>query len=372
MTVWSKQPFKTLYTLFFISQLCVLIPISLLRYIPQASRPNARWNLKQCVIRVVAQQLFIYYTKTQASGVSSVEAGHKRAKARFALAEPAEASLYTGVLASGKAQPATVGGLWYPEGVSSEGAAADFKDKKVVLHFPGGAFVLAFGTDGIGHDISHVMQRGLGNSTMTFLAQYRVSKDAGTRFPAALQDLVTIYRHVLSMGVEPHNVILSGDSAAGNLVIGLLRYIEDVDSARLPCPGGAMLWSPWVHVTPTAGRDYESSRNAPRDILTGDLLQWGADAYFPEGTVGEDVKPFISPLGHPFKTSVPLFIHACGSEAFFDPVKGFAQEMSDTEGNRIRFHETEIAPHDLLMSFKGFGLDSEMEIAAKDAHDFFE
>jgi acetyl esterase/lipase len=329
------------------------------------------WSLRVCVVNVLARELFRYYTKTQSTGVASVESGHRRAKERFALAKPAEASLYSGVLTPGAAQPAAVGGLWFPSPIlQGQGKQkSNLRHDKVVLHCPGGAFVLAFGTEENGQDIAKVMTQYL-RVTKTFLAQYRVSTDSQTRFPSAIQDLVTFYHYILSLGVHPDDIILSGDSAAGNLVLGLLRYIENMGSARLPLPRGVMLWSPWVHVTPRAGKDYDECRNSQSDLLISPLLQWGADAYLPQG-LENDVLPFISPLHHPFRTSVPLFIHAGGNEAFFDQIKDFAQEMGEIKGNRTRFHATDSAPHDLLMAYKGLGLDREMENAAKDAYNFF-
>jgi acetyl esterase/lipase len=368
MTLWSNQPFKALYGLFFGTKVLVLLPLSLIRYTPKSARPSPDASLRICVVNAIARELFRYYTATRSTGVGSVAAGHKRAKERFALAEPADASLYEGVLSPGDARPASVGGIWYP---SPPSKGKDMANEKVVLHCPGGAFVLAFGTEENGQEISKVMTQYL-NVSKTFLAQYRVSSDEQTRFPSAIQDLVTFYHYVLSLGVHPDNIILSGDSAAGNLVLGLLRYLEDVKSPRLPLPAGVMLWSPWVHVTPQAGRDYEDSKNAQSDLLIGSLLQWGADAYLPEGKPASDVLPFISPLHHPFKTSVPVYIHAGGGEGFFDQIKDFAQEMDGMDGNRIRFHATDLAPHNLLMSAKGLGLDHEMEVAAKDAYSFFE
>ncbi|KAI0179428.1 Alpha/Beta hydrolase protein [Hypoxylon sp. FL1284] len=207
-------------------------------------------------------------------------------------------------------------------------------------------------------------------ASRTFVAQYRVSTNDETRFPAALQDLVTFYHYALSLGLDPKNIILSGDSAGGNLVIALVRYLERLRSPQLPLPGGAMLWSPWVHVTASAGRDFTKCRNSTKDVLTPSILQWGADAYLPSRNLTADVLPFISPLHSPFRTSVPLFINAGGKEAFFDSVKDFAREMAEVDGNLVRFHATDLSPHNLMMSYKGLKMDHEMKAAAEDAYHF--
>ncbi|KAI2628224.1 Alpha/Beta hydrolase protein [Xylaria nigripes] len=171
--------------------------------------------------------------------------------------------------------------------------------------------------------------------------------------------LVTFYSHILSLGVKPRGVILSGDSAGGNLVIALLRYLES--SSNLPLPGGAITWSPWVHVTPQAGADYERSKNSTDDCLTPPLLQWGAQAYFPiKGPTLEELV-YISPLYHPFQTKVPLIIHGGTTEAFFDMIEDFVKEMAMVDGNRVKFYKTNFASHDLTISCNILGLENEVE-----------
>ncbi|KAI1413693.1 alpha/beta-hydrolase [Hypoxylon sp. FL1857] len=366
--VLSKQPFKTLYTVLFILKLAVLLPLVSFRYSLKPARPFPEWSLRVCVISVLARELFDYYTNTRSNGLAAVQAAYKKADGRFSLAEVAGLNLYSTLLDFGTARPAPVGGLWFP-GPPTQGT--DLRHEKVVIHFPGGAFVLAYGTDDIGKDIASVMSQHL-KATKTFLAQYRISTNQETRFPAAIQDLVTFYHHLLRLGLDPKNIILSGDSAGGNLVIAFVRYLEDIQSPQLPLPAGALLWSPWVHVTAEAGKDYTRCRNSENDVLTPSLLQWGANAYLPEGKPIADALPFISPLHHPFSTSVPMFIHAGGSEAFFESVEEFSQEMMQIRGNRIRFHSTDLAPHDLPLSYKGLGMNHQMEVAARDAHNFFE
>lgn len=206
----------------------------------------------------------------------------------------------------------------------------------------------------------------------TVWAQYRLARSPESRFPAALQDVVTFYHHVLSLGVDPSNVVLSGDSAGGNLVFALLRYLESTPTPPLPLPGGAVIHSPWVHVTAHAGRDFEQSRNSRSDLIVGPLLQWGASSYLPPGEVLDDVAPYVSPLHHPFKLSTPLFVCAGEAEGFHDDIKCFADEMAAVEGNRVRFRAMRRAPHDLLLAHKLFGMMDQVKAVIKKACDFLE
>lgn len=365
-SVWSNQPFKAAYMAFLIMKILTMLPWLLARYSLAAFRPLPEWSLKACIFSEVWRQVFRYHAKTRYSGLAGVISDHQKAKERHSLARPAEAKYYSGALKPGAAKPMAVGGLWYPAPLFE--GSPNLEDEKVVLYLPGGAFVIAFGQETRGQLVSGIMSQYL-KATRTFYAQYRVSSDANTRFPAALQDMVTCYHYILSLGIRPQNVILSGDSAAGNLVIGFLRYLEA--TSELPLPGAAIVWSPWVDVTPQAANSYETNRNASTDFLINSILEWGVDAYFPQKQPNADQMAYISPLHHPFRTKVPLFINAGSAEGLFDTIKEFADQMAAVQGNKVKFHATELSPHDLIMAYEGFGLERQVEIAATDAYNFF-
>lgn len=263
-------------------------------------------------------------------------------------------------------KPATVGGLWY---LSPPKPLEDLRNEKVVVHFPGGAFVIVLGSDFNGWMLCRFVMQDF-KATRLFLAQYRVAEDHSSRFPTALQDLFTFYNYIVSLGYSPQNIILSGDSAAGNLTIGLVRYLEQ--QPVLAPPMGAMLWSPWVHVTNTAGEDYRKQANIDADILVPEMLQWGAEAYMPEEGPSSKVVAYISPLHHPFKkTPVPFFTQVRGNEGLYESTQAFAQEISKVKENRVKLHVTDLAPHNSIYSHLATGLTSEMQKAFGDARECF-
>ncbi|KAI1366874.1 Alpha/Beta hydrolase protein [Xylaria arbuscula] len=362
---WSKQPLKGVFITFHILKTLAILPWLLFRYAPKAARPFPEWSLKLCILNPLVKQLLEYCRVTKSTAMSLVVSDQMRAKDRYTLVEPGNADSYSGVLASDVTKPAPVGGIWYPAPLYV--GSPNLDDEKVVLHFPGGGFVLAFGQEMYGKTVSNAMSKYL-KASRTFFAQYRVSVDEETRFPAALQDLVTFYSYIVSLGVKPHNIILSGDSAAGNLVISLLRYLES--SSKLPLPHSAIVWSPWVHVTLQACADYEASRNSTIDSLTGPFLQWGAEAYFPKHEVNAEELAYISPLYHPFRTRVPLVIHAGAVEAFYDTIEEFSREMKEIGGNNIKFCSSKFVTHNLIMSYDGAGLEREVEVVLGDASSF--
>ncbi|BCS00925.1 uncharacterized protein AKAW2_51266A [Aspergillus luchuensis] len=82
------------------------------------------------------------------------------------------------------------------------------------------------------------------------LPQYRLSMEENASFPAALKDGITACVYILeNLGLEPQNIILSGDLAGGNLVLSMIRYLVEEKkngTEALPLPAAALLWSPWL------------------------------------------------------------------------------------------------------------------------------
>ncbi|KAH8655352.1 Alpha/Beta hydrolase protein [Xylariales sp. PMI_506] len=367
--IWSQQPFKAFYILFSILKLPPVLILIIIRYSIKSLRPVPGWTLKQSVTNEAIGIYLQFITATRITMLAKVQSAHQKEKERYAIAEPAGASLYSGISTPENIKPAPVGGLWYPEPISG-GATGQLAEEKVVLHIPGGAFVLAFGDHDMGQTISKVMSKYM-KATRVFLPQYRVASSPDTRYPAAIQDCLTAYNYVLGLGVDPKNVILSGDSAGGNLVIAVLRYLQT--TSKLPLPGGVAAWSPWVHVTRDAAGDYDRSSNADFDMLNRDLLQWGSDAYLPEeAKLSPETTAYISPLHHAFPITTPLYLHAGMAEALHDSVCSFAKEMAEMNGELVRMHSTPLMVHDILLAAEGFGMEPELGLAVTDACALFE
>lgn len=283
--------------------------------------------------------------------------------------QPPPTRFFSGVLApTGPVKPAPVQGVWLPRAPSDK--SAELRKEKVILHFPGGAFVVTFGHEFSGRPVTDIFTQHLKASTVLW-AHYRLAESEETRFPGAVQDALTFYRYVVSLGFEPETITLSGDSAGGNVALALLRYLEASKLPDLPLPGGLIVFSPWVSVTARAGADFESSSNHESDILNGSFLQWGAESYLPSmGQLPANVEAYVSPIHHPFPTSVPIFIWAGVAEAFFGDIKTFADEMASTQGNKVRFSAQDKAAHDLLMNLNLFKLEEGFYAAMRQACKF--
>jgi acetyl esterase/lipase len=231
-SLWTLHPFKAAYfAVFFITTPPYLLSLSILYSLVKSSRPIAQWTLKQCLARAYLKSWFHALAVTRHQGGTQL-VEPKQAKERLVVIEPPSNDHFLGVTTPGTAKPSKVPALWSPTTIES----GDLGNQKVVLHFPGGAFVLPLATNEVGESVSKLMTEQFGGASTCFV-QYRLSKDSGTRFPAALQDFITAYSYVLKLGVDPKRIILSGDSAGGHLVLAGLRYLEKSQSL-LPLPGG--------------------------------------------------------------------------------------------------------------------------------------
>ncbi|KAM3532923.1 hypothetical protein MY4038_003836 [Beauveria bassiana] len=372
----ATQPLKALcIAYFYLSAPPYLLYLVLKFSLLQRLRPHPRLGLRANVGNPLVRALFGVLTYTRSPRL--VAENLPRDKTRVTAVPVPSASLFTGVLASQPSiKPAPQKALWFPRAPPAD---ANLAGETVVLHFPGGAFVVEVGHEAFGRRAADVMLHG-GQAARFVWAQYRLASTRNQGFPAAVQDAVTFYAHLLSLGYDAKNIVLSGDSAGGNVALALLRYLEATRGALpLPLPRGVMAWSPWVEVTPRAARDFAETNAAATDILTPEFLQWGADAYLPpQGPSGggrggralspDEVAGYVSPLHRAFATSVPVFLHAGEAEGFCSSVRRFADEMEEVNGNkRVRFHGTPHAVHDLLLVWEGQGMRKEAEAAVSDA-----
>ncbi|GAA1828446.1 alpha/beta hydrolase [Pseudonocardia ailaonensis] len=114
---------------------------------------------------------------------------------------------------------------------------------RLVLHVHGGGFVM--GSPATARSVTAGLARACRAEVLA--ARYRLAPEHP--FPAAVDDLVAVYRRVVAR-CAPHRVLVSGDSAGAGLVLAALAGARD---AGLPMPAGAVLLSPWSDLGSVAG-----------------------------------------------------------------------------------------------------------------------
>ncbi|KAL2799255.1 Alpha/Beta hydrolase protein [Aspergillus keveii] len=355
---FAKHPFKFLFTTWFLAVLPFRLAGIVIYYLPSATRANRSW--RQAVATKLLNLWFKFATAVEFRTPKSLNPGAEAD--RFVLIDPdkvvditSSPSPYTGPLTTNPAiKPAKVAAFWYESPPPTDGTPPPL----VVLHFHAGAYVLG--------GARTAMEAGWGPLALSkkltcpvLMPEYRLSNksDRSTSFPAALQDAVTAYTYLLhTLNIPARNIILSGDSAGGNLVVALLRYItESGEQTLLPNPRAALLWSPWADLTTPAG-EIDAHRNVHSDFLFGGLRDWGVESYTPDGwDISSPYHSNISPAGHEFRTSVPIFIQTSKQEILYDSHVALARGMQDV-GCSVELVEIETGPHDVFLGAELFGL----------------
>ncbi|KAL8740659.1 MAG: hypothetical protein Q9190_006663 [Brigantiaea leucoxantha] len=358
---------RTIYYLYAFISLTSRLPFWLVCFLPRALRPHPKWTYKQAFL-VRAIKAFIHHVVVlRVKPPMSLHPG--KDKNQFIPIKPSEKPIYQSILEDPEIKPDTIGGTWYPD-VPGSSPGRPY----VIMHLHGGAFVigdgrpeeLAFGSNLL---VKHTPAR-------VFAPQYRLASFPGCRFPAALQDVATSYQYLLDLGIPASQIVLSGDSAGGNLAITFLRYILFNPDAQLPKPGAVMLWSPWVD--PGAcfhDMHYaRKNRNYGSDFINDNFVNWGIRAY--ESPRVPCSNEYISPMNKPFSTQgVPVWIQFGGAEVLADDVTRFAEGMKRAQENEnepevVVVHEDEYAPHDTFILGDKIGFEQETEVAVKAAAAF--
>ncbi len=129
-------------------------------------------------------------------------------------------------------------------------------------------------------------------------------------YPAATEDAMQVWNHLMLLGYGARDIILAGDSAGGNLALSLMLRLKQEN--RL-LPRGAVLMSPWTDLT-SSGKSHISKASID-PVLNADYLQEMITNYAP----GQDLtNPLISPLFGDFEGFPPVYIQVGSNEVLLD------------------------------------------------------
>ncbi|KAI2632878.1 alpha/beta hydrolase fold-3 domain-containing protein [Xylaria nigripes] len=353
----AYQPFRLLFQLSYSATVVLRLPYYALRAVIPFLRPHAAWSAKQSFLILVTRPLLDLTSRIGISDPLPLDPG-KEGK-RWQLVKPSDPSFYQGILASETVKPATIGGTWHPETPGREIAS-----KTVVLYFHGGAYVQGDGRDASCKFIAEKWT-AKGGADAVFSLQYRLSGYGGQNpFPAALQDAVSSYLYLLNeLKIPADQIIVSGDSAGGNLAIALLRYIADFGAETgIPNPKCAVLLSPWVD---PFYLDVSNNPNRSVDFIPMSFARWGATT-FSNRWPNPQSEPYITFFGNPFRTPVPIFTNTGSAEILFIGILEWTEQMRKVPGNVIEVNVEEAAPHDTFLVGEILGFEkSAWDVAAK-------
>ena len=194
---------------------------------------------------------------------------------------------------------APVRGDWYGPETQREG--------RTVLYLHGGGY--AYYPRGHRNLIALV---ALAAKARTFALDYRLIPEHP--FPAQLEDARAAYLWMLDSGVDPHRLVVAGDSAGGNLVLALLLALRD---AQVPLPALAICLAPWTDIENSGA---SMIANAKYDIVERRMAmtwaQWLCHGADPRS-------PLLSPLRADLRGLPPLYVQAGDAEILFDMIRAF-------------------------------------------------
>ena len=179
---------------------------------------------------------------------------------------------------------------------------------RVVLQLHGGGYVLPLDN---GYRNLGMIQGVLADAAQIYCVDYRTAPE--NVYPSALEDAVKIYGEILSRGVDPAKIIVTGDSAGGNLALELSLYLKE---NNIPQPKCLILISPWTTMTTNMpSRKY----NDKRDLILGKGTPLNEEVGKPVYANGLKLKDSrLSPIYADLKGLPPMLIQVGGYELFLD------------------------------------------------------
>lgn len=201
---------------------------------------------------------------------------------------------------------------------------------RVILYFHGGAYIA--GSPRTHRPLTAALARDA--SARVLALDYRQAPEYG--FPAWLDDGVDAYRHLLATGERPHQIVLAGDSAGGNLVLVTLLRLRELG---LPMPAGAICLSPWADLAC-------KSRSFRQNQTTEVMLNADAIAALGRHHIGKNdpKNPLLSPVHADFTDLPPLMIHVGTGEILLDDARA-VKKAAKKAGLSVTYREWKDMPH---------------------------
>lgn len=214
-----------------------------------------------------------------------------------------------------RAEPATIGGVPGEWVLGRESLAGTL----VYLH--GGAYAVC--SAATHRQVTGAFAR---RGFRVFAPNYRLAPEHP--FPAALDDVVAVYRGLLAAGSKPEDIAVAGESAGGGLTLALLVRLRD---EGLPLPGAGILFSPWADMS-LEGESLRSNE-ALDPMFHGIHAAYVASLYVGD-TDPRD--PHLSPVHADLSGLPPLLVHVGATELLLDDSRRIVAR-AEAAGVRVSF-----------------------------------
>lgn len=199
--------------------------------------------------------------------------------------------------------------------------------EKIIYQLHGGAYV--YNMNDL-YRIQALRLSKISKGATVVTIDYRVAP--ANTYPAALTDAVNGWNWLISQGYKPQNIIVTGDSAGGNLALALCLYLR---AKNKEMPKALVLMSPWADLS-EEGESFKT--NVYNDPMFG--LKKGKqrkDGFHAISTVYagnfDTHEPMISPVYADYNNFCPMLIQ-CGSEEVLQSCcKTIAEKTADCKNN---------------------------------------
>jgi monoterpene epsilon-lactone hydrolase len=211
--------------------------------------------------------------------------------------------------------------------------ARDARTDRVMLHFPGGAYVARMPN----MERSMLVRLCAAANTRGRLVFYRIAPEHP--FPAGHEDGVAAYRQLLELGHQPRDIVLSGVSAGGGMALAVLLALRD---RGLPMPAGAVLMSPLTDLLDT--HDGSRRSNAPHDPVLSHRRGADMRTMYVGGATDRLADPYVSPVYGDYAGLPPLYFQVGSTEILLDDTLRCA-ERARTAGTGAEVEIWKGMPH---------------------------
>lgn len=187
--------------------------------------------------------------------------------------------------------------------------------KYVILHCHGGGY--STGSSLYARTLTSKLAESTSMDVLCF--DYRLAPEHP--YPAATEDAMKVWDYLMLLGYGARDIILTGDSAGGNLALSLVLKLKE--QGRL-LPRGIALMSPWTDLT-SSGKSFEAKAEVD-PVLDRDYIDRMVAAYAPDMDLKQ---PLISPLFGDFEGFPPVYIQAGENEILLSDSLRLHQALVD-------------------------------------------
>ena len=198
---------------------------------------------------------------------------------------------------------------WITPVIKTDSGEADEASNGAVLYLHGGGYTIGSPANYRGVTGAYAKAFGL----PVLAPDYRLAPEHP--FPAALDDALAAWQHLLASGYRPEQIVLAGDSAGAGLATALLLQLRD---ASKPQPAATILISPLLDQTYQGDSLKTKAKLDP--VLNLAWLKKSTAAYCADTAPGD---PYCSPVNCEPTALNPILIQVGSDEILLDDALRF-------------------------------------------------